>query len=378
MFGLTTRQHNLRLLSLSLLLALLLVSPLSGWGGDDRQLSSGPISLSVRGGAVNDSAALGFDGRMDYLNRYLNLHLFGTIDLLDSGRGEGRISNTRYGGGIALSHTYAKMVNVYVGTSLLREMDKNFGHIYLGGKVKLTEYALLSASYGFGFDKARVTESFASSYLTAEAVDWMKLGGTLVSGQGLKANAYYHLTDPAGQRISGIDGEISYAVLGNLSIGVNGSYDITERANQSRNWRSALFVTYAFGGQTGSPINIALDKNNPIEYPQVIRKVVAVPTPQTPTPSGPPLSIFQSDSSVGIGGCGTTYNVNLKVLGGVGPFVWTTNFGSTPVSPTTGVFTTLNINSIPGFCGGNLTINITVTDQTTGQTQNATVTTFGV
>jgi len=373
MFGLTTRQQNLRLLSLSLLAALLLAFPLSGWGGDDRELASGPFSLTVRGGAVNDSAALGFDGRMDYLNRLLNLHLFGTVDILDGGHGEGKIDTARYGGGIAFSHTYAKTANIYVGTSIIREMEKNFGHIYLGGKIKLTDFALLSASYGFGFDKVKRVKSFTSSYLSGEAVDWFKLGGVLVSGQGLKANAYYHMADPANQRISGVDGEISYAVLDNLSIGVNGSYDITERANQSQNWRSALFVTYAFGGQSGSPINIALDKNNPVEYPQVIRKMVAVQT----QPSGPPLSIFQSDTSVGIGGCGTTYNVNLKVNGGVGPFVWTTNFGPAPLSPTTGVFTTLNINSIPGFCGLPLTITVTVTDQTTGQSQTATVTTFG-
>jgi hypothetical protein len=363
-------------------LLLLLTIPLSGFGSDDRQLASGPFSISLRGGAMNDSTALGVDGRMDYLHRLLNIHLFGTVDILDSGRGQGRLDTTRYGGGLALSHTYAETVNAYVGASLTREMDKNFAQIYLGGKAKLTDYALLTASYGFGFDKAKEVESFASSYLSAEAVDWLKLGGTLVSGQGLKANAYYHLTDPAGQRISGVDGELSYAVLDNLSIGVNGSYDITKRAEQSQNWRSFVFVTYAFGGQKGSPISIALNKNNPVEYPQIIRRVVqkaVAPAAPPPPPSGPPLlPIFQSANSVGIGACGNSYTVFLKANGGVGPYVWTTNFGSGPLTSTTGISTNLNINLIPGFCGINQTIIITVTDQTTGQSQTATVTTFGV
>ena len=379
----TTRRKKLGVgwISLFLMLAALLAFPLTGWAKEDRQLDSGPFSISVRGGAVNDSAALGFDGRVDYLSQLLNVHLFGTFDWLDDGQGQGEISNTRYGGGVALSKTFGRQVNVFAGTSLIREMDENFAHAYLGGKLKLTDYAILSASYGFGFDSANKINKSLSSYISAEAVDWLKVGAALVDGQGLKANLYYHLTDPGDQRISGIDGELSYAVLNNLTVGANGSCDLTEKGTLERNWRTSLFVTYAFGSQKGSPINIALDKNNPIEYPQILRKVVQVmplTQPATPPPVGPPLSIFQSANSVGIGACTTLYTVQLKAIGGVGPFVWTSNYGPAPLSPTTGVFTTLTINSVPGYCDGPLTITVTVTDQTTGQSQTATINTFGV
>lgn len=375
------KQHSVGWVSLFLMFVTLLAFPLSVFAAEDRQLDSGPFSVSVRGGAVNDSAALGVDGRVDYLNQLLNVHLFGTFDWLDGGQGQGEISSTRYGGGFALSKTFDRKVNVFAGTSLIREMDENFAHAYLGGKLKLTDYAILSASYGFGFDSANKINKSLSTYISAEAMDWLKVGAALVDGQGLKANLYYHLTDPGDQRISGIDGELSYAVLNNLTVGANGSCDLTDKGNLERNWRTSLFVTYAFGSQNGSPINIALDKNNPIEYPQVLRKVVQIKPltqPATPPPVGPPLSIFQSTNSVGIGGCTTLYTVQLKVNGGIGPFVWTSNYGSAPLSPTTGVFTTLTINNVPGYCDGPLTITVTVTDQTTGQSQTATINTLMV
>jgi hypothetical protein len=352
MFKTTLRRRRVRLLSLFLVLATLLALPISGWGADDRQLTSGPFSVSMRGGMVNNSAALGVDGRVDYLTRNINLHLFGTFDWLDAGNGEGEISNTRYGGGFALSHTYGRLANVFAGMSMLREMDENLGHAYFGGKLKLTDYALLSAAYGFGFGAAKETQKYASTFVSVEAVDWLKVGGVLVSGQGMKANVYYHLTDPANERISGVDGELSYALLNNLTVGANGSYDITNHTNQERNWRTSLFVTYAFGSQKGSPIDIALDKNNPTEYPQVIRKVVLKPVVSSPTQTpASPLTL----SSAYLDFCALQqqqrypYFVSVTASGGTMPYRWEVTEGSlTQDGPATVVWTTVNTFSGPG------------------------------
>ncbi len=261
--------------------------PLISWADPNgRQIVSGPYSLSVRGGAENSSAALGFDGRVDYLNELLNIHLFGTFDWLSAGSGEGAIDNKRYGAGFALSHTFAKQANIYAGTSMSREMGENFGHAYLGGKVKVTDFALLSASYGFGFGPERsvINPDAPTTYVGAEAKDWFKTGVVLVEGHGLKANAYYVLTDPGNLQSSGVEGELSYPILDNLTIGINGSRDLTSKGNLDRNWRSFAFVTYAFGSQKGSPIDVALDKNQPSEYARIHRVV----HPHHVTPITPP------------------------------------------------------------------------------------------
>ena len=362
---------NVRWRSLFLILTALLAFPLSVWAANDRQLDSGPFSFSLRGGAVNDSPALGVDGRVDYLNQLLNVHLFGTFDWLGDGQGEGEISNMRYGGGLALSKTFDRRVNVFAGASLIREMDENFGHAYLGGKLKLTDYAILSASYGFGFDSANKINKSLTTYISAEAMDWLKVGGALVDGQGLKANLYYHLTDPGNQRISGIDGELSYAVLNNLTVGANGSCDLTEKGNLERNWRTSLFVTYAFGSQKGSPIDIALDKNNPIEYPQIIRKTVQKGVITAGTPSGGPLSITQSGSSVP--SCISSSSIKLMVVGGVGPYTWSDNTGQSGsmFSSQTGQVVFWS-DHVEYMCGGG-TVTITVTDAN-GATAMTTIT----
>ena len=357
---------------------------------DDRQVASGPGSFTVRGGMLNDSFGGGIDGRIDYLSSLINVHLFGTVDVLDSGSGgQGAFDNTRYGGGLALSYTLENKANFFGGISLTREMKDNFANLYLGGKLKLTDYALVSAAYGFGFDRANISNNTATSYMTTESVDWLKTGVVLVNGQGLKFNAYYYLTDPGWQQISGIEGEISYPVFDNLIVGINGSRDLTNKAGVEMNWSASMFLTFVMGDQKGSPVKVALDKNNPVKYPQILRRVVqkplviqpaAPPTtpPTTPPPSGPPISIFPVSSSVGIGGCATSYTVPFKVNGGVGPFVWNTNVGQAPMSPTTGRFTTLIINNVPNFCGISQNITVTVTDQATGQSQTATVNIFGV
>lgn len=360
-----SRNHTTQLVALFLMVALVLTLPLIGWAANDRQLGSGPLSLSLRGGAINDSAALGVDGRLDYLNQFLNLHLFGTFDWLNAGRGEGQIHNTRFGGGLALSHTFNRRANIFAGTSYISEMNADFGHAYLGGKVKVADFALLSASYGFGFDKAQEIQRFTSSYLAAEAVDWLKVGAVLVSGQGLKANAYYHLTDPGGEKISGVEGEVSYAILDYLTVGANGSCDLTEKGDLERNWRTALFVTYAFGSQKGSPIDIALDKNNPIEYPQIIRKVVQ--NAGSPPPAKQ-LSILPISASVnGCSQSGSTGTATFQAVGGTAPYTWNVSSGpSSNLTPSSDTSSASWYDGTNAFCqtkyNGTI-ISITVTDE---------------
>jgi len=253
-----------------LILACLALLPLTA-SAADRQIVSGPYSLSVRGGSENNSAALGFDGRVDYLTRLVNLHLLGTFDLLEPTRGLGEIDQQRYGAALALSHTFPAKANIYAGTAFVNQMGENFGHAYLGGKLKVADFALLSAAYGFGFGNVKQI-SKASSLVGAEAVDWLEAGVVLASSQGLKLNAYYTLTDPGDLNFSGVAGEISYPIYDDLTLGVRGNADLNPDTGYWRNWSLFGFLTLAMGNQKGSPIDVALEKNNPLKLPVVLNK----------------------------------------------------------------------------------------------------------
>ncbi len=112
-------------------------------------------------------------------------------------------------------------------------MGGNFGYAYFGGKVKVTDFALIPASYGFGFGPERsvINPDSLTTFIGAEAKDWFKTGVVLVEGHGLKGNAYYVLTDPGNLQSSGIEGELSYPLWDNLTIGINGSCDLTSKSN---------------------------------------------------------------------------------------------------------------------------------------------------
>lgn len=250
---------------------------------DDRDIVSGPFSLAIHGGFQDDAPTFGADARVDYLNPAANLHLFGTYDVMDASSGLGVVDNQRFGVGLALSHTIPDTANVFAGTSVINEVSDYFAQVYFGGKVKVSDNALLSASYGIGLSNEMKILKPVYNYLTAQSLDWAKAGGVVVAGNGLKGNLYYYLTDPGGRNISGLEGDVSYPVTDSLTFGINGAGDLTEEDDVDRNWRGVLYVSYSFGHQRGSVIDVALDKNNPISYPMVIR------TKDTTAPSPPIL-----------------------------------------------------------------------------------------
>jgi hypothetical protein len=344
----------------AVVLATLLMLPIVASAADGgRQIDSGPFSLSLRGGGINDSRAIGLDGRVDYLNQLLNVHLFGTLEILDAGHGEGRVDNNRYGAGIALSKTFARQANLFAGTSFIREMNENFGQAYLGAKLKVTEYALLSASYGFGFQGVKEIQD----RLAAESVNWLKAGAVIVDRYGWKANLYYYLTDPGGEKISGIEGEVSYPVLDNLTIGINGSCDLTDKSNLEQNWRTFAFVTYAFGGQKASPIDVALDKNNPVEYPRVIRATVQKNTATS--------TLAISPTNTTANGC-SSQTATFSASGGVAPYTWSTSDSESNLAVFSGGTSAKWFDSADNFCSGGGVVTVTVTDST-GATATATI-----
>ncbi len=67
-------------------------------------------------------------------------------------------------------------------------MGGNFGYAYFGGKVKVTDFPLIPASYGFGFGPERsvINPDSLTTFIGAEAKDWFKTGVVLVEGYGLK------------------------------------------------------------------------------------------------------------------------------------------------------------------------------------------------
>lgn len=320
-----------------------------------RQINGGPYSLTLRGGAQGDSGGVGMDLRTDYLNPVLNLHLFGTYDLLDSSSSIGYMNNQKYGAGLAFSHTYLRSANMFVGASFTNELDEYTGHVYAGGKVKVSDWALITGAYGIGVGNEKTITKAASRFATVESVNWGKLGGTVVAASGLKTNLSYYLTDPGGLNISGVEGEISYPVTDAVSLGVNGGVDLTTKTGVDKNWRSYLLLAYSFGGQKGSPIDMALDKNSPVIYPVVIRKVAAGATVAEVAAST--LSI--SPTAAINGGCSAGPST-FTASGGTAPYTWATDEanGMMVINATQAEWDDLNDD----FCAGGATVTVTVTD----------------
>lgn len=337
---------------------------------EGRQIVSGPLSFTIRGGGQSDSATIGLDGRIDYLNPILNTHIFGTYDLLDSGKGIGEIDNQRYGAGLALSHTFTGMVNIFAGTAFINEMSEYFGHVYLGGKVKVTDFALISGSYGYGFeDEMELVIKDTSRYLIAKSADWAKLGVVLAAQNGLKANLYYYLTDPGDQNISGVEGEVSYPVTDSITVGINGSSDLTTKTELENNWKAYLFLTYAFGQQKGSPIDVALDKNNPTVYPMIVRTNKTRTSTTTTTATASTLTISPANASAF--GC-TTDTVTFTASGGTQPYSWSTSEGGSTNLTVINATQAQWRDTADNFCSISGTVTITVTDST-GASASATI-----
>lgn len=320
---------------------------------EDRQIVSGPYSLSLHGGALNDSGTFGADARVDFLNPVLNVHLFGSYDLMDASSGLGTVDSQRYGAGFALSHTYPGKANVFVGTAFINELSEYFGHVYFGGKVKVSQTTLLSASYGVGLGPNRNIGKL-TRYLTAQSVDWGKVGAVYVTPSGFKTNLYYYLTDPGGENISGLEGEASYPVTDSVTFGVNGSVDLTEKSNIDRDWKGYAFVAYAFGSQKGTPIDVALDKNSPIAYPKVLRATGSRAAATTSTLSVSPTAATAFGCSVD--------TVTFTASGGTGPYTWSTSEGGTTnLSGSTGTTVDWQDTS-DNFCSSGGSVTVTVTD----------------
>jgi hypothetical protein len=203
-------------------------------------------------------------------------------------------------------------------------------------------------------------------YDVAESVDWGKLGVVLVAQNGFKTNIYYYMSDPGSRNISGIEGEVSYPVTSATTIGLTGSSDISEKTSVDRNWRSFMYVSYAFGnGPKGDPINIALDKNNPVTYPKIIRSTSPA---ATPAPASATAALSVSPASTTNAGCSATASV-FTASGGTGPYTWRS---SAPLA-----LSVLNATQAQWFDGGDnyceaFTFTVTVQDST-GATAVATV-----
>lgn len=342
------RRNARSLRSTFLFLAFLLLPPLTTVAAD-RQIVSGPYSFSVRAGGENNSESLGFDARVDYLTKMINLHLLGTYDLMNASRGLGEIDNQKYGAALALSHTFAGTANAYAGTAFVRELGENFGHAYVGGKLKVADYALLSAAYGFGFGNVKEIRKVTSRFVGAEAVNWLKAGMILANSQGGKANIYYTLTDPGDLNISGIEGEISYPFLDFLTAGVRGNVDMTTKTDVWKNWSSFAFLTYAFGNQKGNPIDVALEKNNPLVMPVILKKNIASASTLAISPTNPVAS--------GCGGPGVIFTAS----GGTPPYAWTTNDSLTNLTVLSATQAEWQ-DSADNFCSTGGTVTVTVTD----------------
>lgn len=351
------RPRTLPIALFSLLCTLIILLSPSPALSEGRQIVSGPYSLSLHGGSLNDSATVGVDARTDFLNPVLNLHIFGSYDIMDASSGLGVVDSERFGAGFALSHTYPGKANLFIGTAFINEMNEYFGHVYFGGKVKVSGTTLLSASYGLGLGPDRNINKKLSRYLTAQSVDWGKLGAVYVTPDGFKTNLYYYLTDPGGENISGLEGEASYPVTDSVTVGINGSVDLTRKTDIDRDWRGYAFLTYAFGSQTGSPVDVALDKNSPIAYPKVLRS-----TGSRAAAASSPLTLSQSGTTAI--GCSTDI-VTFTASGGTGPYTWSaTGTGGSEagnLSSTTGTTVNWQDNS-DNFCSVSGTVQVTVTD----------------
>ena len=107
--------RNFFITSLILILAFVILSIPKVAESEGRLINSGPYSITLRGGANSDSAALGLDAGANFLDPVLNFHLFGTYDVLNASNGIGEVDNQRFGAGFAFSKTYPDKANVFVG-----------------------------------------------------------------------------------------------------------------------------------------------------------------------------------------------------------------------------------------------------------------------
>ncbi|MCC6502438.1 MAG: hypothetical protein IT362_04790 [Deltaproteobacteria bacterium] len=352
----TIKRRALKLCAQVLLIftAVLLSSPPSS--AQERLINGGPYSLTIRGGAQGDSPGIGIDARADYINPLLNLHLFGTYDLLDASSQIGDIDSQRFGAGLAVSHTYQRKANVYAGTSMINELGEYFGHVYVGGKVKASDNILFTGSYGLGISNQKAVTKTLARFTTAEAANWMRLGFTLVEPTGLKASLNYYITDPTGLDISGVDGAISYPVTDFVTLGVNASVDIRTRSDIDRNWNSYAFMTYSFGARTGTPFEVALDRNSPAVYPVILRTL-------TPGSTSPASTLAISPESTSIFGCSYPYTggtATFTASGGTAPYSWSSSIpgGLNIISSTQAEWT----DSGDDFCSSSGSVTVTVTD----------------
>lgn len=343
---------KLKQLTLFLAAAILFALPLSV-SAQERQINGGPYSLTLHGGALNDSGGVGMDLRADFLNPVLNVHIFGTYDLLDASSPIGEVDTQRYGAGVALSHTYQRKANIFAGTSFINELGEYFGHAYLGGKLKVSDTALITGSYGFSLGNEKTISKAGSEFTSAESVNWGKVGVTLVKPTGLKANLNYYLTDPGGQNISGIGGALSYPATENVTVGVRGGADLTSKGHIDKNWNGNVFLTYSFGGVSGSPIEVALNTNSPVEYPVVLRT-------QAVSVAASSLSLDQSSASAF--GCSYPFSggtVTFTASGGVQPYSWSSTVpGLVQINATQAEWS----DSSDNFCSSSGTVTVTVTD----------------
>jgi len=300
------------------------------------QIHDGPFSVNLHGGGRSESASVGIEARADYINPGINLHLFGTFDWLSDAGQIGAIDEKRVGGGLAISHTFPGQANVYIGTSVLREMDETFSHVYGGLKYKLSGNALVSVAYGAGLTGRKFIPVSASSWFEAEAADWLKAGGVLVNAKGLKAKLSYYLTDPGDRNISGVEGEVSYPVNPHWIVGLRGGSDINSKSNIERNWRAFGFVNYRFGDGVSVPvIELSLDRNNPVEYPVILRTESMAVAPTNGGGGGEVAALTVSPSVTTMVGY-TDNSLTLTASGGTPPYSWSASAGFIP-APTSGV-----------------------------------------
>lgn len=309
----------------------------------------------MRGGSQGDSGSIGLDLRADYINPFLNLHLFGTYDLIDASTPIGAIDTQRYGAGLAVSHTYDRRANVYAGTSMINELGEYFGHVYVGGKIKASDTLLVTGSYGLGISNQKAITKALAKFTTAEAANWSRVGITLIEPTGLKANLNYYLTDPTGLNISGIDGSLSYPATDSLTVGVSGGADLGSENNIDKNWNGYLFMTYSFGSRTGTPFEVALDRNSPAVYPIVLRTVA-------PNAASAASTLALSQSTDFVFGCSYQFSagtVTFTASGGTAPYTWSSSVpGLTVINATQAEWT----DSGDNFCSTSGSVTVTVTD----------------
>ena len=137
---------------------------------------------------------------------------------------------------------------------------------------------------------------------------------------------------------------------------MNGRVDLTDKDTLDRDWKTYGFITYAFGSQKGTPIDVALDTNSPIAYPMVVRTVTnRRATTSTLTVDPTAASAF---------GCSFD-TVTFTASGGTAPYSWSSSEGGTTnLSGSTG--TTVDwYDSSDNFCSFGGTVTVTVNDSYT-------------